>query len=169
MKRVIALVVALVMMLALSVSLLSCGDDHAPIGSGGRGSSSSLGTGYKPGNNKNDKPTSSTTSTKTNISLPSATENKSYLPTLADNFSDVTNDEEIKSSAIILVDVTDNKVIAGANIDTKVYPASMTKVMTLLVAVENMSSLDQKATVTKQTKNYDNEQNKTKLSGRMQW
>ena len=60
----------------------------------------------------------------------------------------------IVSTNAILIELDTHAITAQKNADQKIYPASMTKVMTLLVAVENMSSLDQKATVTKQTTNY---------------
>lgn len=38
----------------------------------------------------------------------------------------------------ILLDVEANEIIAGSNYEKKLYPASLTKVMTLIVAVENV-------------------------------
>lgn len=58
--------------------------------------------------------------------------------------------EEIKSPYVVLLDVTDNKVLAGRNAETRIYPASMTKVMTLIVAVENIEDLSRKFTMTSQ-------------------
>ena len=55
---------------------------------------------------------------------------------------------EIKSPYIAFLDVTENKIIAGRSADARIYPASMTKVMTLIVAVENLNSLDDKFTMT---------------------
>jgi D-alanyl-D-alanine carboxypeptidase (penicillin-binding protein 5/6) len=48
----------------------------------------------------------------------------------------------------VLVDITDNKAIAGRNADTRIYPASMTKVMTLLVACENAKDPNKLLTLT---------------------
>ena len=56
--------------------------------------------------------------------------------------------EEIKSPYVVVLDVTDNKVLAGRNAETRIYPASMTKVMTLIVAVENIDDLSKKFTMT---------------------
>lgn len=53
----------------------------------------------------------------------------------------------------ILVDMKSGKVLASERADERMYPASMTKVMTLLVAVEHLqheSSLQDKITVTEQ-------------------
>lgn len=57
-------------------------------------------------------------------------------------------DKLIASKYCILVDLENNKVLAERNADKKMYPASMTKIMTLIVAVENMKSLDDTFTMT---------------------
>lgn len=44
----------------------------------------------------------------------------------------------IDSQYAVLVDVESREVIAGLNFDVKMYPASMTKIMTLLVACERI-------------------------------
>ncbi len=49
---------------------------------------------------------------------------------------------EVQSPYVSLVDVNKNEVIAGKSYDTRIFPASMTKVMTLIVIVENLKSLD---------------------------
>jgi D-alanyl-D-alanine carboxypeptidase (penicillin-binding protein 5/6) len=46
----------------------------------------------------------------------------------------------IYSKKGLLVDLADNTIIAESNVDTMIYPASMTKVMTLLVAAEELES-----------------------------
>ncbi len=48
----------------------------------------------------------------------------------------------------ILVDVTENRVVAARQADVRVYPASVTKVMTLLVAVENITDFTDTFTMT---------------------
>ena len=52
--------------------------------------------------------------------------------------------EEVGSSYALLVDVDNGTVVAGRDYDTQMNPASMTKILTLLVAVENidLSKLD---------------------------
>lgn len=57
-------------------------------------------------------------------------------------------DLELYSSAAILVDVQKGTVLAEKNPDEKIYPASMTKIMTLLVAAENLPDLDATFTMT---------------------
>ena len=48
----------------------------------------------------------------------------------------------------MLVDVQSGTVLAEKGMDEKIYPASMTKVMTLLVAAENLPDLDATFTMT---------------------
>ena len=57
-------------------------------------------------------------------------------------------DKSIKSKYAALVDVDSNTVLAQRDAEQKMYPASMTKVMTLIVAVENMTSLSDTFTMT---------------------
>ncbi len=61
---------------------------------------------------------------------------------------------EIESSNAIMINLQDLTILAQKGSEERIYPASMTKIMTLLVGIENMQSLDQKATVTKQTYDY---------------
>ncbi len=46
----------------------------------------------------------------------------------------------IYSGKAVLVDLEDNTIVAESYADTKMYPASMTKVMTLLIACETLES-----------------------------
>lgn len=55
--------------------------------------------------------------------------------------------DEIECRNAILIDVKGNTVVAEKGGDDRIFPASMTKVMTALVAVENCESLDETATV----------------------
>ena len=59
-----------------------------------------------------------------------------------------TLDLELYSSSAVLVDVQSGTVRAEKGMDEKIYPASMTKVMTLLVAAENLPDLDATFTMT---------------------
>ena len=110
------------------------------------------GGGSGNSNNKNNKPTSSLSKPglKTEIMLPSVTKEGTYLSAATDKTLDVSDDKDIQSGAIILTDITDGVVVAGKNADTKVYPASMTKVMTLLVACENAKDANARLTVTEE-------------------
>lgn len=59
----------------------------------------------------------------------------------------------IHSPYAVLVDVTDNKIIASKASTAEIYPASMTKVMSLIVIFENLQSedsLNDKLTVTQE-------------------
>lgn len=54
----------------------------------------------------------------------------------------------IESEYAVLLDVTNNTVIASRNSDTRIYPASLTKIMTLLVACEKITDTEQTFTMT---------------------
>lgn len=56
--------------------------------------------------------------------------------------------DEISCTHAILIDVDSNTVVAEKGGDDKIFPASMTKVMTALVAVEKCGSLDDTFTMT---------------------
>jgi len=55
---------------------------------------------------------------------------------------------EIESQHVVVVDVKENSVVAIKNPYEKAYPASTTKIMTLLVAVENITDLSDTFTMT---------------------
>ena len=74
-----------------------------------------------------------------------ATENTAEIP------------EEVESSYALLVNVDNGTVVAGRDYDTQMNPASMTKILTLLVAVENIdqSRLDtDTGEITQEIANY---------------
>lgn len=56
--------------------------------------------------------------------------------------------DDIVSEIGLIVNVTDGEIIAGKNADARIYPASMTKIMTLIVGVENMTSMTDTFTMT---------------------
>lgn len=60
----------------------------------------------------------------------------------------------IQSNNSILVELGSYQAIAEKDADEKIYPASMTKVMSLLVICENIKSLDEKLTVTEKIADY---------------
>ena len=70
------------------------------------------------------------------------------LPRSDSSTATVTN--EIGSQYAALIDAESGKILAGKNADTKFAPASMTKVMTLIVACEmlNESDLEREVTMT---------------------
>ncbi|MBQ6848741.1 MAG: D-alanyl-D-alanine carboxypeptidase [Clostridia bacterium] len=51
--------------------------------------------------------------------------------------------ETVDADYAVLVDVTTGEIVAQKNPDAQVYPASVTKVMTLLVAVENATDMNE--------------------------
>ena len=64
--------------------------------------------------------------------------------------SRVIGKNSIRSARAVVVDLSAGEVVASRLADEKMYPASMTKIMTLIVAVENLSesvSLSYKVTV----------------------
>ena len=65
-------------------------------------------------------------------------------------------DDIIKSNNAILVELGGYTSIAEKGADQKIYPASMTKVMTLLVACENVTNLNKKLVVTQEEIDYKN-------------
>ena len=52
------------------------------------------------------------------------------------------------AAAAILVDAETNEIVAGYKYDQKIYPASLTKMLTLLVACENIDDLEKTYTFT---------------------
>ena len=74
-------------------------------------------------------------------------------PQYDDNTSHILSSDEIASGFALLVDLTDGKVVASRKYNTVIYPASMTKVMTLIVVIENLpyeSSMDDVITISKE-------------------
>ena len=63
--------------------------------------------------------------------------NASYDFKATDKTEDVP--EDIDSEYAVIVDLVSGNIIAGREYDTVMYPASMTKILTLLVAVENIN------------------------------
>ena len=59
----------------------------------------------------------------------------------------VTLDNEIKSEHAVLMDLKTGKVICKKSCDTKTYPASLTKIMTAILAIENIPDLNEKVAV----------------------
>lgn len=55
---------------------------------------------------------------------------------------------EVVSTNGLIIDVEEAKILAQKGSDVKMSPASMTKILTLLVAAENVENLDDKFTVT---------------------
>lgn len=82
-----------------------------------------------------------------NVQAVDSSVKKMEYPKKSDGYMDITS-EEILSPYVAVINVTDNKLVAGKNAETRIYPASMTKVMTLIVAVENIDNMDNTFTMT---------------------
>ena len=85
-------------------------------------------------------------------------EDTPQYPVTYDKYTDDTVDfpydeEKLDFANGILIDLESNTVIASRGGDDMIYPASMTKVMTLIVAVENAKSLDDTVTMTSEMLN----------------
>ena len=59
---------------------------------------------------------------------------------------DTGTDEQLTAESVLLVDVTENECVYADNIYEKLYPASITKIVTALVALQN-SNLDDVVTI----------------------
>lgn len=59
-------------------------------------------------------------------------------------------DSKINSQYAILVDYDNHKVLAQKDGESKIYPASMTKLMTLIVAIEHTENFEDKFTMTEE-------------------
>ena len=146
----VVLIVTFVLLVALAVGLVVVmnGEFDRP-SNGGSG-------GGKGGKDKTEQTTSSTTKpslpagVNTTPLFPTNETRDSYKISTAADVVTLTDDNFIKSNNTILVKVgTDSLVsIVEKNADAKMYPASMTKVMTLIVACERVTDLDKKLEVT---------------------
>ena len=146
----VVLIVTFVLLVALAVGLVVVmnGEFDRP-SNGGSG-------GGKGGKDK----TSQTTSSTTKPSLPAGVNTTPLFPTnetrdsynisTAADVVTLTDDNFIKSNNTILVKVGADSLVSVVekNADAKMYPASMTKVMTLIVACERVTDLDKKLEVT---------------------
>ena len=56
----------------------------------------------------------------------------------------------VNSSNVVLMDVKSGAVIGDLNGEEQIYPASMTKIMTVIVAIENLDDLDEEITLTQE-------------------
>ncbi|MBR1739886.1 MAG: D-alanyl-D-alanine carboxypeptidase [Ruminococcus sp.] len=65
----------------------------------------------------------------------------SVLPQIANTYEIIHLDDPSFNSAVLL-NCDTNEIEAGMKYDKKIYPASLTKLMTLLVAVENIEDMD---------------------------
>lgn len=78
-----------------------------------------------------------------------APEAKTY-PHAEEDDATRTLDLEVYSEGVLLIDAQSNTVVAEKNPDARIYPASMTKVMTALVACEKIENWDDTFTMTQE-------------------
>ena len=131
----ITTVILLIAMTASFFVVLAVGIGGQPDNSGG-----DIGGAAKPsGGGK--KPLSATVPTRSD-----------YVSTKGANVAYVT--DEIESNNTILVELGNYTSKAEKGADTKIYPASMTKVMSLLVACENLTSLKKMLKVSEEVATY---------------
>ena len=64
------------------------------------------------------------------------------------------SEEYATSLYSILIDASTGEIVASRDAKTRMYPASMTKIMTLLVAVENIKTLDDVVYVSKEAADW---------------
>ncbi len=76
-----------------------------------------------------------------------------YAPYTTEHTAEITN-EEVISEYAVLIDLDTGEILAQRNATAKMYPASMTKVLTVLVAAEHVTSLTDTFTITRDITNY---------------
>ena len=64
------------------------------------------------------------------------------------------NDESIASTQILLINLKDNSIVAQKDAQTIISPASMTKVLTILVAAEHLQDLNDTFTISREITDY---------------
>lgn len=64
------------------------------------------------------------------------------------NKNTITLTDEIVSDYAIMINIKDNTIVAEKQADVMIYPASMTKIMTLIVAYENCRNFDDTFVIT---------------------
>lgn len=57
---------------------------------------------------------------------------------------------ELRSEHVIFINLNDDRILYNKNAMDRIYPASMTKIMTTLVAIENIDNLDVKCSINEQ-------------------
>lgn len=81
-----------------------------------------------------------------------ATPSAGYSAVATENTTDVP--AEVVSSYAIMVDTQTGEIIAQKNAKTIINPASMTKVLTVLVAAEHVTNMDDTFTITQEITDY---------------
>lgn len=72
-----------------------------------------------------------------------------FFPVKAEEKVITSNEEiELRSNNAILINLNDDRILYDKNAKDKIYPASMTKIMTTLVALENIEDLNAHCVIT---------------------
>lgn len=74
-------------------------------------------------------------------------EGKHYMPVTTDE-TQIISESAIDATNAILVDLTSGEAVAQRLADERIYPASMTKIMTVLVACESLTTAELQTTFT---------------------
>lgn len=69
-------------------------------------------------------------------------------PSVPEDVKTFTNSDEISGRYAVLLDIENNRVLASRKCTEKIYPASITKIMTLIVAVEHIEDFNDTFTMT---------------------
>lgn len=77
--------------------------------------------------------------TKPDITMPYPVKSSSYIEI---------NSDKVRSEFVSLIDIDTHEILAGKGCNAVIYPASMTKVMTLVIAVENIKDMNSKFVMT---------------------
>lgn len=113
--------------------------------------------GIKPGAEPSDttedtaKPTESEPSVNAAVTYPTSPSRDSYL--LSGNGTAI-DKSTLSADYAILVSLSDYSVVASLDADARIYPASMTKIMTLIVACEEIEDASVILTVTDEVMEY---------------
>ena len=143
----ILFLILLAIIIFIAFAVKSCIFDNKKSGKSNKGNTAT--EGEAKGNNTSSDGTSESSNQNAddNAQTVGNSVKKMEYPEKSENYMDITSDE-ILSPYIAVLNVTDNQLVAGRNAETRMYPASMTKVMTLIVAVENIDNLDNTFTMT---------------------
>ncbi|ERI91377.1 serine-type D-Ala-D-Ala carboxypeptidase [Clostridiales bacterium oral taxon 876 str. F0540] len=74
-----------------------------------------------------------------------------FSPSIEPNLSISISPNKLKSSNAILIRLTDDAILMQKNSDKKIYPASLTKMMTAIVAIENLPDPNEEINLTEAT------------------
>lgn len=144
-KRTGAFLLSLALLLG-TVSMTSCKKDDAKSGSS---ASSSQGT------SKDDKKSSKNTSSDGDGSSKDAAAAQDITADSVAAFPPPPKAEDLKSQCIYIINLDSGKEVWSRNPDQRLDPASVTKVMTCLLALENVKDLDKEtASLTTDINNY---------------